>query len=590
MPLLFLQSRAAELTADDSKAPKNSKPRTRVKKAPSAESMPAVAAMPPAGTRHLTIGDEWRAMGPFSKMMAALGLFGFLVGIPGWLSSDYWTGKSPASFLVPPAIAEQLNPQQIAQLTDAMVSLRQSGGSAGTTQDQVDQALEAANRGNLKLAEGLLEDVYAKSAGAAAGAQAEQALAARHLAALAIVGDAGKALTLYRQATALDPAAKDSWLGLGDAALAAGTLTEAEDAFRRFLALVPAETNPVDHSAGLDRLGDVLMARGEAAGAEENYQAAIKISGQLSKSNPGDAGLARNLAVGVKKLGDLHAAAGSYDKALAAYQDAIGLMQTLADKDKANAQARLDLSALLNDAGDMEVRMNHAGQALAAYSDGLRLAEALSSRAPDDAKILRALAVSHVKTGEIKAATNSPDEALAAFSKALAIREKLIGIDPANSEWQRDLAVNLIKIGTMKLAAHAADEALNSFAQGLSIMEKIAAQDPANLDLQRDLSVSLGKIGDAQMAAGQPAAAIVSHGKGLVITQALAARQPANAELQRDIIVGHYKLAEDGADPAVHFAKALQQAQAMQAKGILGPIDQWMVDDLKKRVADLPQN
>lgn len=590
MPLLFLKCRAAELTADESKTSRNSKPRTRAKKAPPAESAPAIAAVQQAEPKHLTIRDEWRAMGPFSKLMAVLGLFGFLVGIPGWLSSDYWTGKNPASFLVPPAIAEQLNPQQIAQLTDAMASLQQNGGSAGTTQDQVDQALEAANRGNLKLAEGLLQEVYARSAGEAAGAQAEQALAARHLAALAIVGDAGKALTLYRQATALDPSAKDSWLGLGDAAIVAGTLTEAEDAFRRFLALVPAQTNPVDHSAALDRLGDVLMDRGNVAGAEENYQAAIKISGQLAKSNPGDAGLARNLAVGVKKLGDLHAVAGAYDKALAAYQDAIGLMQTLANKDASNTEARLDLSALLNDAGDMEVRMNHGEQALAAYSDGLRLVEELSARAPDDAKILRSLAVSYAKTGEIKAATNSPDESLIAFSKALTIREKLIRIDPANSEWQRDLAVNLIKIGNVKLATNAADEALISFTQGLSIMEKIAAQDPANLDLQRDLSVSLGKIGDAQLAAGQSEAAAISHGKGLVITEALAARQPANAELQRDIIVGHYKLAEDGADPAANFAKALQQAEAMQAKGILGPIDQWMVDDLKKRVAGSPQD
>ncbi len=579
------------MTADSGKTAKTGKTGTRARKAPAANDASfAPAANPPAEPKHKTIREEWRAMGPFSKIMAALGLFGFVVGIPGWLSSEYWVGKNPAAFIVPPAIAEQLNPQQIAQLTDALGSLRETGGSAGTTRQQVNQALEAANSGNLKLAEGLLEEVYRKSAGQVSGAQADQALAARHLAALSIVGDAGKALTLYKQAAALDPSTKEGWLGLGDAALAAGTLTEAEDAFRHFLALAPVETNPVDQSAGLDRLGDVLMSKGDAAAAQQSYEAAIKISQQLAAATPDAPGLQRNVAVGIKKLGDMHASAGSYDKALAAYQDSIGLMQKLANLDAGNAEARLDLAALLNNAGDMEVRLNHAEEAMSAYADGLHLVEELSAKAPDDVRILRDLAVGHGKNGEIKAATGKPEDALASFSKALAIREKLIRIDPANSEWQRDMAVSLIKIGNVKLETNAIAEALNSFTQGLTIMEKIAAQDPANLDLQRDLSVSLGKVGDAQKAAGQLDEAAASHGKGLVITQALAARQPANAELQRDIIVGHFKLAEDGAEPAVNYAKALKQAEAMQAQGILGPVDQWMVEDLKKRVAASPQN
>ncbi len=578
------------MTADSGKTAKTSKTRLRTKKALAAEMVPMATIEPPTNPQHKTIRDEWRAMGPFSKIMAVLGLFGFIVGIPGWLSSEYWMGKNSAAFIVPPAIAEQLNPQQIAQLTDALASLQQTGGSAGTSQDQVNQALEAASRGNLKLAEGLLEEVYRKSAGEVSGAQAQQAIAARHLAALSIVGDAGKALTLYKQATALDPSSKDGWLGLGDAALVAGTLTEAEDSFRRFLALAPVETHPVDHSAGLDRLGDVLMSRGDAAGAQASYEAAIQISQRLAEKEPDDAALQRNVAVGVKKLGDMHASAGSYDKALAAYQDSIGLMQKLANMDPGNAEARLDQVALLNNAGDMEVRLNHADEALSAYSDGLRLVEELSAKAPDDVRILRDLAVSHVKTGEIKAATGKPDEALVSFSKALEIRQKLVAIDPANGEWQRDLAVNLIKIGNVKLETGVVADALNSFSQGLSIMEKIAAQDPANLDLQRDLSVSLGKVGDAQKAGGRQDEAAASHGKGLIITQALSARQPANAELQRDIIIGHFKLAEDGDEPAANYAKALAQAEAMQAQGILGPIDQWMIDDLKKRVADSSQN
>ena len=87
-----------------------------------------------------------------------------------------------------------------------------------------------------------------------------------------------------------------------------------------------------------------------------------------------------------------------------------------------------------------------------------------------------------------------------------------------------------------------------------------------------------------------PDEAAASHGQGLGITRALLIRPPANSELQRDIIVGYFKLAEDGAEPAANYAQALKQAEAMQAQGILGPVDQWMVDDLKKRVAESAQN
>lgn len=587
MALLINKHRLAGITLQDGEIRKTGK-KARVKR--NAAAMPAFetnAAVAPE-PKHKTITDEWRAMGPFSKIMATLGLFGFIVGIPGWVSSEYWMGKDPTSILVPPAIAEQLNPQQIEQLTAALDSLQQGGGLFKTNHDQISQALDAANRGNLKLAEGLLEDVYQKSAGAVSGAQAEQALAARHLAALSVVGDAGKALTLYQQATTLDPSNKEGWLGLGDAAVVAGTLPVAEDAYRRYLALAPVETNPLPHSGGLDRLGDILLSKGDIAGAQQSYEAAMEITRHLATNNPAQPDLQRNYAVSLRKMGDLQATAGAYDKALTSYQQAVKSIQTLSGAPLTAGDIGWDLTAMFNNIGDMEVRLNHPVEALNAYSDGLRIAETLVEATPNDVRLMRDLAVSHVKVADIKAATGQENEALIALSKALSIREILTRTDPANSEWQRDMAINLIKIGSIKLAQSDPTIALNNFAQSLSILEKMIAQDPANPGLQRDVSVALGRIGDAQKNNGQLSEASVAHGKSLEIVSILAQRQPENAEFQRDIVIGHVKLAEDGAEPAVNFGKALLQAEMMQEKGMLGPIDQWMIGDLKKRLAELP--
>lgn len=539
-----------------------------------------------AAPRHKTIGEEWRAMGPFSRIMAVLGLFGFIVGIPGWLSSEYWTGKKLADILVPQAIAEQLNPQQVAQLTEALTALQTGGGAGGTPQDQVNQALEAAGRGNLKLAEGLLEEVYRNSAKEVSGAQAEQALAARHLAALAVVHDADKALTLYRQSVKLDPASAEGWLGLGDAATTAGTVEEATEAYRTFLTLTPLETAPQLHAAGLDRLGDALLAQGAQAEALKAYATGIDISRQMAKAEPDKAEWQRNITVSLKKTGDVFLAQGAYDDAAAANAEAVLITRSLIAKAPGETKLRRDLAAFLGIYGEIKLRQGDGQSAAKAYEEALALARGLLEAAPDDPEANSDLSAYLVKTGDLKIAQGEADAAAAAYFDALRIREQLARLDPANMRWQRDLVVNLIKIGDVKAGTGKPGEALDHFEHARLIAGKLAGQDPANAGLQRDLSVSVNKAGDARRAMGDAKGAAADHGEGLLIVESLARRFPDNAELQRDLIVSYFNLAEDGSEPAANYRKASAQAQAMKDRGILMQNDEWMIGDLQKRAEE----
>ena len=536
--------------------------------------------------QHKTIRDEWRAMGPFSKIMAMLGLFGFIVGIPGWLSSEYWTGKDPVGFIVPQAIAEQLNPQQVAQLTDALISLQQTGSAAGSSQDQVKQALEAASRGNLKLAEGLLEEVYRKSASEVSGAQAEQAVAARHLAALAVVNDAEKALTLYRQAAKLDPSAAEGWLGLGDAALVAGTLGEATEAYRRFLTLTPLETRPQLHAAGLDRLGDALLAQGDQSGALAAYDSGIDISGKMAASEPNVIEWQRNITVSLKKKGDVLLEQGAYDAAVAANEEATGIVRSLIAKAPDQIKLQRDLAAFLGVIGEIRLRQGDKDLARQAIDEALDLTKRLRQLSPEDPETNNDLSIYLIKTGDVRVFENDADGASKAYFEALEIRERLVRLDPANTRWQRDLMVNLIKIGNLKVGTGKPAEALASFEHARLIAGALSTQDPANAGIQRDLSVCVNKAGDARRAMGDLPGAVAGHRQGLEIIQRLARRFPDNAELQRDLIVSHFNLAEDGDDPQANYAKASAQAQAMKDRGILMQSDVWMIEDLAKRAQE----
>ena len=533
-----------------------------------------------------TLKGEWKAMGPLSKFMTILGLIGFIVGVPGWVTKEYWMGKDPVSIIIPPAIAEQLKPDQLAQLNAALQSLDDRAGETGTPETQVEQALQAAGLGNLKLAEGLLEEVYRKSAEDVAGAEADQALAARHLAALAIVGDSAKALALYKQSTELEPANRDGWLGLGDAALRAGTLDEAQSAYIRYLALVPEQTAPLEHAAGQDRLGDVLSAKGDPAAASAAYRAAISISDKLLQGDKTNANLQRNIAVSITKLGDVESVAGNYEQALQAFQDGITLLKGVTETTKGAIGTR-DLSILLNRAGDMEMRLGNSEGALQAYADSLNLVEQLSKASPQDILLRRDISVSHVKIGNLKAMGHAEAEALASFTQALAVREDLVRRDPANAEWQRDLAIALLRTGDMKVATGNAVSAIGDHEQALTIIGRLAAQDPSNLELQRDLSVAFTARGDSSFASGNPGAAAKAYAGSLEILDALSIRQPDRAELKRDRIVLNVKIANAGVDALANLQAALAQAQAMQAEGTLAGGDAWMIDDLKSKLQKL---
>jgi tetratricopeptide (TPR) repeat protein len=567
--------------------PRLKKPVSKARKKPSIGSQIGPASLPVSITppSSKTLKTEWQAMGPLSKFMTMLGLFGFIVGIPGWMTAEYWGNKDPISILIPPAIAEQLNPQQVEQLTGALLSLQQGSATSNASKDQVKLALEAASRGNLKLAEGLLEEVYKDSAKDARVAQSDQANAARHLAALSIVGDAQKALTLYRQSVALDPSSREGWLGLGDAAVVAGTMPEATDAYRKFIALTPIESEAQLYAAGLDRLGDTLVAQGDIAGALQSYSSGVDISRKMAAAEPDVAEWQRNITVSLKKLSDVHIARGAYDDALIVTREATELARKLIAQTPDNRSLQRDLSVFLGASGDIHLRQREPLKAIEAYQEAYKIAARLAELAPDDAKAANDVSVFHIKIGDVEVLNNEPSRALNEYSLAFSIREKLARADPGNIAWQRDLVVNLIKIGDVKSATGAHGEASGAYEQSRLIADRLVAQDPTNTGFQRDLAVSLNKLGAAKLQLNDKIGASEAHGAGLAINQALAQRFPDNAELQRDLIISYFRMAEDGDNPAANYARALAQVQSMKAKGILQKSDEWMVDDLSNRAS-----
>jgi tetratricopeptide (TPR) repeat protein len=123
------------------------------------------------------------------------------------------------------------------KLTDAQIdrfiqSLRDLKGDPS-----FGRAVEEARKGNTRVAEGIWLQIYENRKKDRLKAQREQAEAARNLAASAVTNSVAEGLKWYREATDLDPSNMPGWIGLGDAAIAAGTLKEADAAFLRYIEL-----------------------------------------------------------------------------------------------------------------------------------------------------------------------------------------------------------------------------------------------------------------------------------------------------------------------------------------------------------------
>ncbi len=382
---------------------------------------------------------------------------------------------------------------------------------------------------------------------------------------------------------------------LGDLHVQTGNSGAAQAAYMRMqaaaemrLAKAPGSADADrDLSVSLNKIGDVKAKQGDGAGALIAYENSLAIFQRLASQDPANAGWQRDLSVSLNKIGDVKAAQGDGAGALKAYEEDLAIAQRLASQDPANSGWQHDLSVSFERIGDVKAAQGDGAGALKAYEDSLAIAERLAAQDGANADWQRDQSVSLDRIGDVNAAHGNSAGALKAYEDSLAIHLRLAAQDPANAGWQRDLSVSFEKIGDVKAAQGDGAGALKAYENSLAIRQRLASQDPANAEWQRDLSVSLNKIGDVKAAQGDGAGALKAYEEDLAIAQRLAAQDPTNAEWQRDLIVSHVKLSQAGGDARAHLTAALRIAEAMAAKGILAPVDAWMLGDLRERLAKL---
>ena len=330
------------------------------------------------------------------------------------------------------------------------------------------------------------------------------------------LGDTAGALASYRKAvstfesigaaTSSDPALRREMAlacqRLSEILSAAGDTKEALAQARRSLALLE---QPIDGStaaggraaaelglelaASYSRVGDLLSATGDTAGALEHRRRSLAVMEAVAAIAPDDVDTIRQLGTAHSKLGN-----------------------QLGNPNYPNVR-------------DTTGALEHLERAAAVLTKGV-------AAHPANAMFRRNLAIAYSNISDVLNAVKRPDEALARQREALAAFEALAAADPANAAAKNDVAISVSKVAEMLDAHGRSGEAIREFQRALDIHLALAARDPANDSLRLELASDYNRLATVQTRIGARQAALANHTRAIAMARELQQRNPANVELQ----------------------------------------------------------
>ena len=150
----------------------------------------------------------------------------------------------------------------------------------------------------------------------------------------------------------------------------------------------------------------------------EAYRASLAIAERLARQDASNAGWQRDLSVSHIKVGDVLVAQGDAGGALEAYRASLAIAERLARQDASNAEWQRDLSVSHNKVGNVLVAQGDLGGALEAYRASLAMRERLARQDASNAGWQRDLWVSCWKVADLLERQKQPAEARRYWQRA----------------------------------------------------------------------------------------------------------------------------------------------------------------------------
>ncbi len=141
-----------------------------------------------------------------------------------------------------------------------------------------------------------------------------------------------------------------------------------------------------------EKLGDLLQAQGDLAGAQQRHEASLRIRDALATRDPDHAGWQRDLSVSQNKLGDLLQAQGDLAGAQQRHEASLRIRDALATRDPDNAGWQRDLAVSWIKLGTVSKQQGDAQAAQTHWQRAQTILQMLVQRAPDHPRFRQDLA------------------------------------------------------------------------------------------------------------------------------------------------------------------------------------------------------
>lgn len=306
-------------------------------------------------------------------------------------------GKLAEKLLAPLQGELEEKNQQIKGLIEAVTALSEVEAPVGTIND----ALQALEQGDTAQARAVFAEVLRTREAEGQKANKEAAAAARHLGALAFLHNTEEALAAYQKAVALDPDNADGWNRLGHLLDRTGELDQAEQAFRRVLALGESRQEKEWQAKAYGGLGNVYQTRGELDRAEKMYRKSSEISEDLGRR--------QGMASAYGGLGIVYAKRNELDRAERMLRKSLEINQVLKHKE-----------GIANDYGNLGRMYKTHGELERAeemYRKSLEINQALRCK--------KGMAINYANLGVVYEGRGEFDLAERMYLKSLEISEAL---------------------------------------------------------------------------------------------------------------------------------------------------------------------
>jgi serine/threonine protein kinase/tetratricopeptide (TPR) repeat protein len=313
--------------------------------------------------------------------------------------------------------------------------------------------------------------------------------------------------------------------------------------------------------------GSLLRATGRLPEAETDYGQALSIQKQLAVDFPDRPEFRQQLATSYSNRGILRRDTGRSGEAEQDYDEALRIRKQLAADFPTHPDFRQELAMSYNNRGFLRRGTGRTAEAERDYDEAVRIRQQLAADFPNRPEYRRDLAVSHNNRGILWRDTGRLTEAVQDYDRALGIRKQLVADFPARPDFRQELAISHNNRGLMLSdCTRRFKEAERDYDQALTIQKQLAADFPSRPEFRQDVARTHHNRGLLLGTTGRLPEADQDFDQALEIYKQLAADFPARLEFRQELANGHHSRASlrNTAGRPRDAEKDLEEALAIQ--------------------------